>query len=72
MGKLLDAIDDATAEFIAAQKMFFVATAPLGADGHLNVSPKGLSQHLPRHQKSPQHRRPPRPSRRRARLTLVL
>jgi hypothetical protein len=42
MGKLLDAIDDAIAEFIAAQKMFFVATAPLGAEGHLNLSPKGL------------------------------
>jgi hypothetical protein len=28
-------------EFIANQKMFFVATAPLSADGHVNVSPKG-------------------------------
>jgi predicted pyridoxine 5'-phosphate oxidase superfamily flavin-nucleotide-binding protein len=28
-------------EFIAAQPMFFVATAPSGQDGHVNVSPKG-------------------------------
>lgn len=28
--------------FIQAQQMFFVATAPLSADGHVNVSPKGL------------------------------
>lgn len=30
------------AEFIAAQHMFFVATAPLAANGHVNLSPKGL------------------------------
>ena len=29
-------------EFIAAQKMFFVASAPLAAEGHVNLSPKGL------------------------------
>ncbi|MCP4759271.1 MAG: pyridoxamine 5'-phosphate oxidase family protein [Planctomycetes bacterium] len=29
--------------FIAAQEMFFVATAPLSPDGHVNVSPKGLA-----------------------------
>jgi hypothetical protein len=28
-------------EWIARQAMFFVATAPLSADGHVNVSPKG-------------------------------
>jgi hypothetical protein len=28
-------------EWIDAQHMFFVATAPLAADGHVNVSPKG-------------------------------
>lgn len=42
MGKELDSVDDATAKFIAEQKMFFVATAPLAADGLLNLSPKGL------------------------------
>jgi hypothetical protein len=28
--------------FIEAQHLFFVATAPLGAAGHVNLSPKGL------------------------------
>ncbi|HTW94352.1 MAG TPA: pyridoxamine 5'-phosphate oxidase family protein, partial [Tepidisphaeraceae bacterium] len=28
--------------FIARQPLFFVATAPLSAGGHVNVSPKGL------------------------------
>jgi len=28
--------------FIRAQPLFFVATAPLAADGHVNLSPKGL------------------------------
>jgi len=28
--------------FIADQRMFFVGTAPLAEDGHVNVSPKGL------------------------------
>lgn len=39
--KLYDKIDDKMREFIAAQKLFFVATAPLSEDGHVNVSPKG-------------------------------
>lgn len=42
MGKLTEAIDDEQVAFIAAQPLFFVATAPLAADGHLNLSPKGL------------------------------
>ena len=29
-------------QFIEAQKMFFVATAPSGSDGHINLSPKGV------------------------------
>jgi hypothetical protein len=29
------------ADFIGRQHMFFVATAPLTADGHVNLSPKG-------------------------------
>jgi hypothetical protein len=41
MGKLYDGIDDALAAFIAKQHVFFVATAPLAADGLVNVSPKG-------------------------------
>lgn len=34
-------IDERLEDWIAAQSMFFVATAPLAADGHVNVSPKG-------------------------------
>ena len=30
-------------EFIEAQPMFFVATAPSGTEGHVNVSPKGMA-----------------------------
>lgn len=41
MGKFSTSIQPAHAEFIARQKMFFVATAPLAADGHINLSPKG-------------------------------
>lgn len=41
MGKVYEALDDALIAFIKAQKMFFVATAPLSADGVVNVSPKG-------------------------------
>jgi hypothetical protein len=40
--KLFETIDDRMREWIAAQRMFFVATAPLAADGHVNLSPKGL------------------------------
>jgi len=42
MGKTFDRIDDGIAEFICAQHVFFVATAPLSAHGHVNLSPKGL------------------------------
>jgi hypothetical protein len=42
VAKLYDQITDRLAEFIRAQPMFFVASAPLAADGHVNVSPKGL------------------------------
>ena len=42
MGKVFDGIDASLREWIAAQHLFFVATAPLGADGRVNVSPRGL------------------------------
>ena len=35
-------IDDRLRGFVEAQQVFFVATAPTGPDGHVNVSPKGL------------------------------
>lgn len=41
MGKIYDQIDETLADFIKEQKMFFVATAPLSPDGHINMSPKG-------------------------------
>lgn len=42
MGKLFDSISDAHREFIEAQHLFFVGSAPLSAEGHINISPKGL------------------------------
>lgn len=42
MGKLYDRLDERNCEFIRRQRMFFVATAPLAAEGHVNLSPKGL------------------------------
>ncbi len=42
MGKTYDSVNPALADWIAAQRMFFVATAPLAAGGYVNVSPKGL------------------------------
>src|SRR5688572_25654588 len=41
MAKVFDAIDSQLREWIAKQHLFFVATAPLDGDGHVNVSPKG-------------------------------
>jgi len=42
MGKTYSEIDASLAEFIRKQHMFFVATAPADAEGHINLSPKGL------------------------------
>lgn len=42
MGKTQDSISDEIRRFIQAQHVFFVATAPLAASGHVNLSPKGL------------------------------
>ena len=42
MSKPRAEIDAAAEAFIQAQQMFFVATAPLSASGHVNLSPKGL------------------------------
>jgi hypothetical protein len=41
MGKVFDGIDAHLSEWIAAQALFFVASAPLDPNGHVNVSPKG-------------------------------
>lgn len=42
MGKEFEAIDDKLQRWIEKQRMFFVATAPLDGNGHVNCSPKGL------------------------------
>ncbi|MBV8218630.1 MAG: pyridoxamine 5'-phosphate oxidase family protein [Solirubrobacterales bacterium] len=41
MGKTFDGIDEHLETWIGRQAAFFVGTAPLDADGHVNVSPKG-------------------------------
>lgn len=41
MGKIYERIDEHQREWIAQREVFFVASAPLDADGHVNVSPKG-------------------------------
>ena len=43
MGKVHKAIGGRLREFIEAQPVFFVATAPLAGDGLINVSPRGVS-----------------------------
>ncbi|NNF59092.1 MAG: pyridoxamine 5'-phosphate oxidase family protein [Rhodothermaceae bacterium] len=42
MSKTYDAITPALTEWIEAQPLFFVATAPTAEDGLINCSPKGL------------------------------
>lgn len=39
--KVIDSITPEIADWIARQRVFFVASAPLSADGHVNTSPKG-------------------------------
>ncbi|HVD86728.1 MAG TPA: pyridoxamine 5'-phosphate oxidase family protein [Solirubrobacterales bacterium] len=41
MAKIFDRIDEHMREWIAKQRLYFVGTAPLDGDGHVNVSPKG-------------------------------
>lgn len=41
MGKLFETIDGELQRWIEAQPMWFVATAPLAADGRVNLSPRG-------------------------------
>lgn len=44
MGQVYSEITERLAEFITAQPMFFVGTAPSGEGGHINVSPKGMAK----------------------------
>src|SRR5215217_2259859 len=41
MARTHETIDEHLREWIARQPLFFVGTAPLAEDGHVNVSPKG-------------------------------
>jgi hypothetical protein len=42
MGKFFEEMPQNVMDWIPKQETFWVATAPLGTDGHVNVSPKGL------------------------------
>jgi hypothetical protein len=41
MAKFYDSISENMRKFIEAQHLFFVASAPLSPEGHVNISPKG-------------------------------
>src|ERR671920_932332 len=41
MARTYDEIDDHLRAWIARQPLFFVGSAPLAGDGHVNISPKG-------------------------------
>jgi predicted pyridoxine 5'-phosphate oxidase superfamily flavin-nucleotide-binding protein len=41
MGRTFQSISNELREWVAEQRVFFVATAPLAGDGHVNCSPKG-------------------------------
>jgi Pyridoxamine 5'-phosphate oxidase len=41
MARIYEEITDRLREWVGRQSMFFVATAPLADDGHVNLSPKG-------------------------------
>lgn len=43
MATVYEAIDDKLRDWLLAQPVFFVGTAPLSGDGHVNVSPKGMA-----------------------------
>jgi hypothetical protein len=43
MSQVLESIDARLAQFLMAQPVFFVGTAPLAGDGRVNVSPKGMA-----------------------------
>jgi len=42
MGKFYNVIPESLVKWIDAQQMFWVASAPLGGEGHVNLSPKGM------------------------------
>jgi hypothetical protein len=42
VAKEFDGINNSLRDFLLAQPLFFVATAPSGSGGHVNLSPKGI------------------------------
>ena len=46
MGRTYERIEPHVAEWMLRQPVFFVATAPLAGDGHINCSPKGNRDEL--------------------------
>jgi hypothetical protein len=46
MSKLHEAIDEGLRDFILAQPVFFVGSAPSDVDGNVNISPKGMGGNL--------------------------
>lgn len=43
MGVFYETLPPALVPWLVAQKVFWIASAPLSGDGHVNVSPKGIS-----------------------------
>jgi pyridoxamine 5'-phosphate oxidase-like protein len=43
MAKTFEGIDEKLGQWLDDQAVFFVATAPSGPEGHINLSPKGVS-----------------------------
>lgn len=43
MGKIHERIEGRLRTFVETQPVFFVATAPLSGDGHVNLSPRGIA-----------------------------
>jgi Pyridoxamine 5'-phosphate oxidase len=41
VGKIFDSIDPKLRDWLEAQPVYFVGTAPMSAEGHINISPKG-------------------------------
>jgi len=42
MGQFLEELPQYLIEWILKQQMFWVASAPLSSDGHVNISPKAI------------------------------
>jgi hypothetical protein len=42
MGQFLEELPQCLIEWILKQQMFWVASAPLSLDGHINISPKAI------------------------------